>query len=126
ARATIRPSAAGAWSCEACGRDCGGGPTNRTSIPSPSCENAWPLPGWFSTWAYINSLIATFRKAHTLSRGLPLGANPQTICGLLLFWREHHDHLPAFHQRVLLDCCVFTQIVHQPVQQLPANLCMRH
>src|SRR5262245_20399405 len=48
---SIRPNAACAWSCEACGRGCGGGRRDTICIPSPSCGGASPPPGSSSVWA---------------------------------------------------------------------------
>ena len=42
---------------------------------------------------------------------------PQDRQLLLLFWCEHHDHLLAFHQRVLLDHAMRGEIRLNPIQK---------
>src|SRR6266404_2700267 len=47
-----------------------------------------------------------------------------TVCRSLLFGPEHHDHLLAFHQRVLLDHRIRGEILRNPRQQTPADVLM--
>src|SRR6202047_4402990 len=49
---------------------------------------------------------------------------PFTACRSLLFGPEHHDHLLAFHQRVLLDHRIRGEILRNPRQQTPADVLM--
>ena len=45
---------------------------------------------------------------------------------LLLFWCKHHDHLLAFHQRVLLDHAMQGEIVLNPVQKPASDILVHH
>jgi len=44
----------------------------------------------------------------------------------LLFGGDDHDKLASFHLRVLLNGAVFSEVTFNPLQQLHAQLLMRH
>src|ERR1700681_3486227 len=53
-------------------------------------------------------------------------ANQPPAARSLLFWCKQHHHLPPFHQRVLFDHAVSSEIALYPVQKLATNVLMHH
>src|SRR5690606_26990887 len=49
-----------------------------------------------------------------------------TTAPLTFLRSDHHNHLPPFHERLLLDAAVFLQVALDALQQRCTDLLMRH
>ena len=60
------------------------------------------------------------------SRANSITGRFQAVALLLLFRCEHHDHLFAFHERVLLHHAVRGEISGNPIQKSTADVLVHH
>src|SRR5690625_2531662 len=72
---------------------------------------------------HLNHLGAAFQLVFPADLRLPV--LPSSASGSLS-WRQHHDHLPAFHARTLFNDNFLIHVVFDPLEQIAAQILMGH